>query len=75
MIAFSKVIVFSNAIIWNNMVTSLLSLVTWEHYKSIPMIFAMETCRAPAVLISVNYYPLNLILSVSQICTLGLFIV
>lgn len=39
------------------MVTNLLSLVTWEHCKSVPMIFAIETCWVPAVLISVNYYP------------------
>ena len=65
---------FSNASIWNNMVTNLLSLVTWERYKSIPMIFAIETCWVPAVLISVNYYCFKPN-SVSQIRTLGLFIV
>lgn len=54
---FLEVIMFSNAIIWNNMATNLLSLVTREHYKSIYMIFAIGIRRMPAVLISVNYHP------------------
>lgn len=37
------------------MVTNLLSLVTWEHYKSIYMIFAIKIYWMPAVVISVNY--------------------
>lgn len=56
-VRFLEVIMFSNAIIWNNMATNLLSLVTREHYKSIYMIFAIGICRMPAVLISVNYHP------------------